>query len=143
MGLTMANVENQAIQWETTRRMNVGVDLQLLNNRLRINGNFGYRDNPLANSNFVGDFEAEWLVIPSGDIRLRAYNETNDRYYTKTNLNTQGIGIIFSKDFDTWSEFAFWNKWRMKWLNRRMELKQRQEQAESNQAQAKKKREGE
>ena len=116
---------------------------QLLNNRLRINGNFGYRDNPLANSNFVGDFEAEWLVIPSGDIRLRAYNETNDRYYTKTNLNTQGIGIIFSKDFDTWSEFAFWNKWRMKWLNRRMELKQRQEQAETNQAQAKKKREGE
>ncbi len=116
---------------------------QLLNNRLRINGNFGYRDNPLANSNFVGDFEAEWLVIPSGDIRLRAYNETNDRYYTKTNLNTQGIGIIFSKDFDTWSEFAFWNKWRMKWLNRRMELKQRQEQAETNQAQAIKKRDGE
>lgn len=116
---------------------------QLLNNRLRINGNFGYRDNPLANSNFVGDFEAEWLVTPSGDIRLRAYNETNDRYYTKTNLNTQGIGIIFSKDFETWNEFAFWNKWRMKWLKRRMELKQRQEQAETDQAQAKKKRESE
>ena len=40
MGLTMANVENQAIQWETTRRMNVGVDLQMLNNRLRLTGNF-------------------------------------------------------------------------------------------------------
>ena len=32
---------------------------QLLNNRLLINGNFGYRDNPMANTNFVGDFEAE------------------------------------------------------------------------------------
>lgn len=31
---------------------------QLLNNRLIINGNFGYRDNPMANTNFVGDFEA-------------------------------------------------------------------------------------
>ena len=87
---------------------------QLLNNRLLVNGNFGYRDNPAANTNFVGDFEAEWLVIRSGDIRLKAYNETNDRYYTKTNLTTQGVGIIFRKDFDKWSELMFWNRW--KWL---------------------------
>ena len=83
---------------------------QLLNNRLLINGNFGYRDNPMANTNFVGDFEAEWLVNRSGDIRLKAYNETNDRYYTRTNLTTQGIGIIFKKDFNKWSELLFWNK---------------------------------
>ena len=44
---------------------------QLLNNRLLINGNFGYRDNPMANTNFVGDFEAEWLITRSGDIRLK------------------------------------------------------------------------
>ncbi len=37
----------------------------------------------MANTNFVGDFEAEWLVNRSGDIRLKAYNETNDRYYTR------------------------------------------------------------
>lgn len=85
---------------------------QLLNNRLLINGNFGYRDNPLANTNFVGDFEAEWLVTRSGEIRLKAYNETNDRYYTKTNLTTQGIGIIFKKDFNKWNELFFWNKWK-------------------------------
>lgn len=87
---------------------------QLLNNRLLINGNFGYRDNPLANTNFVGDFDAEWLVNRSGDIRLRAYNETNDRYYTKTNLTTQGIGIIFKKDFNKWNDLLFWNKWKRK-----------------------------
>lgn len=92
---------------------------QLLNNRLLINGNFGYRDNPLANTNFVGDFEAEWLVNRSGDIRLKAYNETNDRYYTRTNLTTQGIGIVFKKDFDKWSELLFWNRWRLKWLEKR------------------------
>jgi len=75
---------------------------QLLNNRLLINGNFGYRDNPMANTNFVGDFEAEWLINRSGDIRLKAYNETNDRYYTKTNLTTQGVGIMYKKDFNKW-----------------------------------------
>lgn len=89
---------------------------QLLNNRLLINGNFGYRDNPLANTNFVGDFEAEWLVTRSGNIRLKAYNETNDRYYTRTNLTTQGIGIIFKKDFDKWIELLFWRRWKLKRL---------------------------
>ena len=39
---------------------------QLLNNRLLVNGNFGYRDNPMANTNFIGDFEAEWLNQPLG-----------------------------------------------------------------------------
>lgn len=90
---------------------------QLLNNRLLINGNFGYRDNPMANTNFVGDFEAEWLVNRTGDIRLKAYNETNDRYYTRTNLTTQGIGIIFKKDFNKWSELLFWNRWKLKRLS--------------------------
>lgn len=94
---------------------------QLLNNRLLINGNFGYRDNPLANSNFVGDFKAEWLVNRTGDIRLKAYNEANDRYYARTNLTTQGIGIIFKKDFNKWKELLFWNRWKMKRLKKRQE----------------------
>ncbi|MDR0895644.1 MAG: translocation/assembly module TamB, partial [Prevotellaceae bacterium] len=88
----------------------------LLNNRLLINGNFGYRENPLANTNFVGDFEAEWLVTRSGDIRLKAYNETNNRYYTKTNLTTQGIGIVFKRDFSKWRELLFWNRKKIKEL---------------------------
>lgn len=94
---------------------------QLLNNRLLINGNFGYRDNPMASTNFVGDFEAEWLVNRSGDIRLKAYNKTNDRYYTRTNLTTQGIGIIFKKDFNRWKELLFWNKWKMRRLKKKQE----------------------
>lgn len=92
---------------------------QLLNNRLIINGNFGYRDNPLANTNFIGDFEAEWLLNRSGDIRLKAYNETNDRYYTRTNLTTQGIGIMYKKDFNKWSELLFWNKWKLRNLRKK------------------------
>lgn len=40
MGLIMGNIENQSIQWETTRRLNVGVDLHAFNNRLRLTGNF-------------------------------------------------------------------------------------------------------
>jgi len=28
------------------------------------------------------------------------YNQTNDRYFTRSSLNTQGIGIIVKRDFN-------------------------------------------
>ena len=81
---------------------------RLLNNRLIINGNFGYRENTLRNTNFVGDFEAIWLLTKNGDFRLRGYNQTNDRYFTKSTLTTQGIGLIYKKDFTKWNELIDW-----------------------------------
>ena len=54
-------------------------------------------------------------------IRLKAYNETNDRYYTKTNLTTQGVGIMYKKDFNKWSDLYFWNKWRLRNKRKREE----------------------
>ncbi len=80
---------------------------RLLDNRLLINGNLGYRDNPLANKNFIGDFEVQWLLNKSGNISLKAYNKTNDRYFSKTTLTTQGAGILLKRDFDGWK---FWQK---------------------------------
>lgn len=81
---------------------------RLLNNRLLINGSFGYRDNPVAASNFIGDFDVRYLVNKSGSVTLKAYSETNDRYFTKSALTTQGIGVMFKKDFDRLNElFSF------------------------------------
>ena len=81
---------------------------RLLNNRLLINGNFGYRENVMANTNFVGDFEAIWLLTKNGEFRLRGYNQTNDRYFTKSTLTTQGIGFIYKKDFNKWNDLFLW-----------------------------------
>ena len=81
---------------------------RLLNNRLLINGNFGYRENVMANTNFVGDFEAVWLLTKNGEFRLRGYNQTNDRYFTKSTLTTQGIGFIYKKDFNQWNDLFQW-----------------------------------
>ena len=77
---------------------------RLLNNRLLINGTFGYRDTPIANTNFIGDFDVQYLITPSGTVSLKAYSETNDRYFTKTALTTQGIGIQVKKDFNSLRE---------------------------------------
>lgn len=91
---------------------------RLLNNRLLINGQFGYRDratHPTAN-NFIGDFDIQYLLTRSGNYRLKAYNETNDRYFTKSALMTQGIGFMFQKDFDSFID-----------KRRRLKLKTQQE----------------
>ena len=72
---------------------------RLLNNRLLINGEFGYRDNPNATTSFIGDFDLQYLLRPSGNLAIKVYNQTNDRYFTRNSLNTQGVGIIWRKDF--------------------------------------------
>lgn len=79
---------------------------RMLNNRLLFNGTFGYRDRPMtaSNTNFVGDFDLQYLLTPSGNIRLKAYSETNDRYFTKSALTTQGVGILLRKDFNSIGE---------------------------------------
>ncbi|MBQ9187151.1 MAG: translocation/assembly module TamB [Prevotella sp.] len=74
---------------------------RLLNNRLLINGQFGYRDNATtANPSFIGDFDIRYLLMPNGNLALKVYNQTNDRYFTRSSLNTQGIGLIMKKDFN-------------------------------------------
>ncbi len=94
-------------------QVDVALSSYLLNNRLLFNGNFGYRDNSLNNSSntFVGDFDIEYLLNSSGNIRLKAYNRYNDQnYYVKSALTTQGIGIVFKRDFD--NIFSFLRKLR-------------------------------
>ncbi len=78
---------------------------QLLNNRLIFNGNFGYRNNYALDANiFVGEFDIEYMLTRSGEIRLKAYNHANDLYQYTQSLTTQGIGIMYRKDFTHISE---------------------------------------
>lgn len=82
---------------------------RMLNNRLLFNGQFGYRDNANATQSFIGDFDLRYLIYPNGNLQFRMYNQTNDRYFTRNSLNTQGIGLIMKKDFNN-----FWDLFRTK-----------------------------
>lgn len=75
------------------------ISSRLLNNRLILNGNFGYSERQAATTNFVGDFDMQYLITPKGTVSIKAYSETNDRYFTKSSLTTQGVGIQLKKDF--------------------------------------------
>ena len=74
---------------------------RMLNNRLLINGQFGYRDNATqATPSFIGDFDIQYLLNRNGNLAVKVYNQTNDRYFTRSSLNTQGVGLIMKKDFN-------------------------------------------
>ena len=65
-----------------------------------VNGNLGYRDKSVNSNSFIGDFDLEYLINKAGTFRLKAYNHYNDKnYYIKSALTTQGVGIMFKKDF--------------------------------------------
>ena len=92
---------------QTGTEFDVLLSSQLLNNRLIVNGNLGYSNNPYVGTqnNFplIGDFDLEYKLTKSGDIRLSGFNRYNYRnYYSITPEMTQGIGILFRKDFSRW-----------------------------------------
>ena len=105
-----ANISTGDEGWNNAEYEGI-INGRLLNNRLLINGQFGYRDGTTATSgsstktasatpSFIGDFDIRYLLLPNGNLALKVYNQTNDRYFTKSSLNTQGIGIIMQKDFN-------------------------------------------
>ena len=95
-----ANISTGTEGWNNAEYEGI-VNGRLLNNRLLINGQFGYRDNATqANPSFIGDFDIRYLLLPNGNIALKVYNQTNDRYFTRSSLNTQGIGVILKHDFN-------------------------------------------
>jgi hypothetical protein len=78
---------------------------QLFQQRLSIDGNVGVANNPSSASNLVGDMSVEYKVTTDGKLRLRAFTQSND-YTNLTTIApyTQGIGVFYREDFETFSE---------------------------------------
>lgn len=117
----------------TSNEFDVALSTQLWNDRLLLNGNFGYRDDvnnvPNTNSsNSIVDFDIEYKLTPSGKYSVKAFNRTNDSYF-KQSPNTQGVGVTYRESFDTFSELIHYytNPLRF-WLNG--DKKKRKEQNE-------------
>ncbi|MFV0469312.1 MAG: translocation/assembly module TamB domain-containing protein [Dysgonomonas sp.] len=99
-----ANVRTSDSEFTSTE-VELMLSSHLLNDRLLINGNFGYRDNPQTQSALIGDVDIEYLLGKSNTWRIKAYNHFNEKYYYYQNsdissLQTQGLGIMYKKDFD-------------------------------------------
>lgn len=69
--------------------------------RWEISGNVGYRDDNMSSNPFIGDFDVTYELIESGKLQAKAYTHTNDYREFKKGLTTQGIGLVYSENFNS------------------------------------------
>ena len=78
-----------------------------INERITINGKVGVPFGGVNQSAVVGDVEILYRVNEDGTVNLRFFNRENDINYIGEGIGyTQGIGISYEVDFDTFKELA-------------------------------------
>ena len=88
----------------------VALSTQLFNERVTVETNLGVTGDtpgePSNQSNIAGDFEIEYKISKDGRIRGKVYNKSND--YDAINTNnvpyTQGVGLFYTEEFNTFNE---------------------------------------
>jgi hypothetical protein len=90
--------------------LSVAMSTQQFNDRLSIRTNLGLSqsNNLIENTNsFIGDVNIEYILNNAGNLRVHAYNESNE--YDLSNQNqsnyTQGIGVFYKQSFNSFREF--------------------------------------
>lgn len=78
-----------------------------VNERITINGKVGVPVGGVNESAIVGDIEILYRVNEDGTMNLRLFNKENDINYIGQGIGyTQGVGISYEVDFDTFSELV-------------------------------------
>ncbi|MDR6759976.1 hypothetical protein J2Y38_000155 [Flavobacterium sp. 2755] len=78
-----------------------------INERISINGKVGVPVGGVNESAIVGDIEILYRVNEDGSMNLRLFNKENDINYIGQGIGyTQGVGISYEVDFDTFSELV-------------------------------------
>ncbi len=86
----------------------VALSTQIFNDRVSLNGNIGNNTNDFSinnsSSQIVGDFEIGVKLVPSGKIQFKAYNRSNNNLIYETAPYTQGIGLSFKEEYNSFDE---------------------------------------
>ena len=78
-----------------------------INDRVTINGKLGVPFGGINESAIVGDVEVLFRVNEDGTLNLRLFNKENDINYVGQGIGyTQGVGVSYEVDFDTFKEFV-------------------------------------
>ena len=89
----------------------VAVGKAFFNNRVQVSTNLGVTGSNSANSQsgtqFIGDFNAEYLMTNDGKLRFKAFSQSNDRNLNQLNQaqTTQGAGLAYREEFNNLAEF--------------------------------------
>jgi hypothetical protein len=97
----------------TDDEIQLALSTQIFNDRVSINGNIGNNGTQVAtanNSEIVGDFDLNVKLTNNGKLQLKAYNHSNNNIIYETSPYTQGIGITYRENYDTFNEL--WEKFK-------------------------------
>jgi hypothetical protein len=90
-----------------SQELQVALSTQILNDRVKINGNFdvagsqatGSTGAPTGANSITGAFDIEYSI--NDKIKFKFFNRSNDNFYMDNGiLYTQGIGIFYRQDFN-------------------------------------------
>lgn len=109
----------------TGDEVDFGFSTNLINNRLlvEVEGNYIIDNKQAVNnnvSNFMGEAHVTWLIDKSGNLRLKAFTQTIDRFDENQGLQETGLGISYKEDFNNFKDLKqrirdrFTNKKRQK-----------------------------
>ena len=107
----------------------VAVSTQLFNNRVRINGNIGNRQDASTNkSDIVGDVDVEIKLLANGKLLLNLFSHSADQYTNYLDQSQRnGLGFVYQEEFDTVQEL--WRK--IFWSRKRREAEELKKQDET------------
>lgn len=89
---------------QTVDRFGLTLSTQI-SNRVLINGQVGVPVGGVTESIIVGDVEIEFLLNEDGSLRAKVFNRENNIQFIGEEIGfTQGIGLSYSVDFDTFKE---------------------------------------
>ncbi len=90
----------------TNDELELALSTQIFNDRVILNGNIGNNVNPESNnsSQIVGDFDMRVKLTPNGKIQLKAYNHSNNDLIYEIAPYTQGVGISFKEEYNSFQE---------------------------------------
>lgn len=82
--------------------VDIAVSKQFLNDKIIIDGNFGLNNNSNYSNSIIGDLNINYKITDDGKYLLKGFNRSNDNTQITTagGPYTQGIGILYKKEFD-------------------------------------------
>jgi hypothetical protein len=92
-------------------QFDVGFSTAFIDNRLLLEIEGNYVDDRAATaigtevgrnglSNLAGDVSLTWVVDRAGNVRLKVFSQTIDRFNETRGLQESGLGVYYKKDFD-------------------------------------------
>lgn len=122
----------------TGDEVDFGFSSNLINNRLlvEVEGNYIIDNKQATNSrmsNFMGEAYITWMIDQAGNLKLRGFTQTIDRFDETQGLQETGVGIYYKEDFDNLRD------WREQ-LRNRYSSEQRREKRALNKAERRERR---